>query len=85
MNKVKEPTIKAGEIRKDYDGCLNEVLVVSNDFNEVSQYDFHGECEYELAESESVPGDCLFIAARKISTAICYVYPTSRNSEILGE
>lgn len=96
MTPVKEPKIKAGQIRKCYNGHEYKVIKLSNDFEEVRKYDLIGMCDAYSTEEKLIntgldPEDVLYCAVvnndeheNELYNRF-FVFLVSRDSEILGE
>ncbi len=88
-DKIREPKVKAGDTVKDYNGYKYTVLIISNDFQEVSRYD-SGAMYLDIKtidqlEDEGINPDDLLYCAVENEFGKPLVFPITRDSRILGE
>lgn len=81
---IDEPKLKKGGIAKCYNGIEHEIIEVSNDYDEVSEYDSTGACAADLEEYKAFE-DAVFVAVKSLSDGQHYVFLCSRESEVLGD
>jgi hypothetical protein len=84
-----EPKARAGNMIRDFNGHEYKILVVCNEYQEISKYDSNAHyldivSDEQLEEDGIDPEDRLYCAVEN-EYGVPFVFPITRQSNILGE